>query len=561
MKSWDESFDAVIIGSGGGGLAAALAVRNRSLEPVVLEKQAQFGGSTAMSGGVLWLPNNPLLERAGAPDTIEAARSYLDHLIGETGVASSPARRAAFLRESRPMVEFLEAQGLEFYWADGYSDYYDELPGGRGRGRALCARNLRSSKLGELGTKVLQLPGWSLPVQTDEFSALSVASRTVPGKIVALRLALRLLIERLTSSKLFCRGGALQARMLLALKERGVALRAETALRELIVEEGRVTGVRVQHGEEERRIEARHGVLLNAGGFSRNEAMRQKTQPKPASTQWTMANQGDTGEVMTEAIRLGAAVELMDESWWIPVSVRSGRVAGFHSPQELQKPFCIVVDAKGERFVDEGTSYMEFGQAMYRRGAVPCWVVLDARHRRYYPWGAAPPRVTPPQWLASGYMKKADTIEALAGQCGIDAQGLARTVERFNGFARTGLDGDFKRGARVYGRYFGDPTHRPNPSLGAIERAPFYAVALYPGDIGTAGGLVTDEHARVLKTDGTAIPGLYACGNIAAPVFGRYYPGPGASIGASFVFGFIAARHIASRVNENRPQEVIPLPT
>ena len=217
----------------------------------------------------------------------------------------------------------------------------------------------------------------------------------------------------------------------------------------------------------------------------------------------------------------------------------------FHSPNDIGKPHCIVVDPKGRRFVNESCAYMEFGQAMYRANAVPAWAVFDSNHRRKYPWGMALPGKPSKAMLESGYMRRFDTLDELARGCAIDAAGLAQTVERFNHFARTGTDLDFHRGESAYNRYYGDPTVRPNPNLAPIERAPFYAVAIYPGDVGTAGGILADENARALREDGNVIPGLYVTGNSSAAVVGRCYPGAGASIGPSMTFGYIAARHAA----------------
>jgi 3-oxosteroid 1-dehydrogenase len=392
----------------------------------------------------------------------------------------------------------------------------------------------------------MQLPGWNLPVATDEFAALSLAARTLKGKWMSARVALRALRQRLSGAPLLYRGAALQARMLLAVRARNIDIRAAAKVTTLIESGGRVCGVRVEHKGAERTIGARRGVLLACGGFARNDALRKTYQPAPAGSGWTMANPGDTGDLIAEAQTHGAMLSHMDESWWLPVSLKAnGQIAGFHSPQEMQKPYCIAVNARGERFVNEAASYMAIGQAMYAQDGVPAWIILDARHRRYYPWGAVPPRVTPASWIKSGYLKRADTLAALAVQCGIDPAGLARSIARFNQFAATGQDLDFRRGASAYDRSYADPRVKPNPCLGAITQAPFYAVRIVPGDVGTAGGLIADEHARVLRAGGGVIPGLYVCGNAAAPLFGRVYPGPGASIAASFVFGYIAARHAA----------------
>jgi 3-oxosteroid 1-dehydrogenase len=274
--------------------------------------------------------------------------------------------------------------------------------------------------------------------------------------------------------------------------------------------------------------------------------MREAYQPKPTSTEWTFVNPGDTGEMIRAAMALGAQTDLMDEAWWMGTSVLpDGSSGGMHSPNDIGKPHCIVVGRDGRRFVNESNSYMEFGQRMYAAGAVPAWAVFDSRHRNSYPWGLALPGRTPRDLLDKGYFKKADTLAELAALCGIDAEGLARQVARFNTFARNGKDEDFQRGDSAYNRYYGDPSHKPNANLGTIEKAPFYAVEMVPGDVGTSGGVMTDEYARVLKADGAIIPGLYATGNSTAAVVGRSYPGAGASVGPSMTFGYIAALHAA----------------
>ena len=544
-NGWDEEVDFVVVGSGGGAFAAALAAVAAGLSVIVLEKGARLGGSTAMSGGILWLPGNAVLRRAGDADTIDAGRQYLDALIGQDDSSSTQGRREAFLQAIDPMIAMLEGEGLKFYACNGYSDYYDDLPGGHATGRAIGAKMISAARLGADKDRLQLLPGWNLPIATDEFAAMSLAGRTLKGKMMALRVAIRSARQKLEGAPLYFRGAALQARMLLAVRKRGIDVRTKSPVDGLIEEGGRIAGVRVKPDDApERRIGARRGVLIAAGGFSRNAEMRRRYQHLDAGADWSMANPGDTGDLVALAVSHGAALAHMDQSWWVPVSLKAnGQIAGFHSPQEMQKPYCITVNAKGQRFMNEAASYMEIGQRMRADDGVPSWIIMEARHRKYYPWGAVPPRVMPGSWLKSGYMKRADTIEALAAQCGIDPQGLKRTVDRFNGFARAGRDEDFERGARAYDKYQADPRVKPNPALGPIERAPFYAVQIVPGDVGTAGGLMADESARVLRADGRPIPGLYVTGNAAAPVFGPVYPGPGASIAASFVFGYLAARH------------------
>jgi 3-oxosteroid 1-dehydrogenase len=234
----------------------------------------------------------------------------------------------------------------------------------------------------------------------------------------------------------------------------------------------------------------------------------------------------------------------MDRAIWVIASKLPDGRPGIHA-NELGKPHLMLVDKHGKRFTDEACSYMETGQNIYANHAVPCWAIMDSRHRSKYIWAMTPPRYTPSEWISSGYMKKAATLEELAQQCGIDPAGLKATAQRFNGFARSGVDADFHKGERAYDRYWGDPRHGPNPCLGEVSQPPFYAVELYPGDVGTYGGLVTDENGRVMTQEGAIIDGLYATGNVTASVTGGVYPGAGASIGASFIFGYRAANHAA----------------
>jgi 3-oxosteroid 1-dehydrogenase len=566
-QRYDETYDFVIVGSGGGSMCAALVAKQQGLSALIVEKQPLVGGSTGFSGGVWWVPNNPVMKRAGVDDSAERARQYLDAAVTYNGPGTTPARRDAFLSTGPKMVEFLERAGMKFVYADGWSDYYDDLPGGEPRGRSLLAELFDTRELGEWEPRLSRYKGFSLPVPTDQFTDLMLVKRTLKGKKRAAALAWRLLKGKLTGARLAGAGAAIQGRMLqIALREQ-LPIWTEAPVTELIVEgangRGRVAGIVVHRGGKTLRVGARRGVLMNVGGFSRNQAMRERFQPQPTSDQWTNANFGDTGEVIEMAMALGAAVDCMDEAWWVVTSLgpdgkppRPGGYAADGTPLpfmhhiDLSMPYSIMVDQIGERFCDEAGAYMEIGQRMYRRQqetgrAVPSWVVMDSRQRRYYPWGTAQPGQVPKEWLESGYMIEAGSIAELAAKTRIERAGLERTIKRFNGFCRTGVDSDFGRGSRAFDRCHGDPTVTPNPNLGAIEKAPFYAVRMYPGDVGTAGGVVTDEHARVLRADGSAIEGLYATGNCTASVVGRCYPGAGASIGASFTFGFIAAHHAA----------------
>ncbi|CAN7191213.1 FAD-dependent oxidoreductase [Phenylobacterium sp. LjRoot225] len=542
---WDETADFVIVGSGGGSMAAALFLVSIGRHPLILEKTDKIGGSTAMSGGLLWIPNHPLQKAAGVDDSLEAGRRYMDAAVGDdAGPGASPARKEAFLRAGPPMIDFLQAQGMKFVRAEGWSDYYDDLEGGCARSRSLGAPMLDSRKMGPLFDK-LRLGPMAMPLPVEHTRDITLATRTLPGMIQGAMLLWRMRKAARTGKPILSYGGSLQGRMLMVAAEKGIPIRTETGVVDLIEEDGRVVGVIAERDGRRLRIRARDGVLINAGGFSHSKALREKYGPKPASTEWTNANPGDTGEMIEIAQAHGAALDLMDQAWWVPGTLPpDGQI--FMHVTCLSKPHCIVVDRRGKRIMNESQSYMANGQALYAAG-VPAWVVMDSRHRKRYAWGTQPPGVTPPAWESSGYMLKADTLPELAAKMGLDPAALSAEVERFNGFARSGRDLDFHRGERAYDTWYGDPTVKPNPNLGAIEKPPFLAFKMVPGDVGTAGGVVTDEHAQVLREDGTAIPGLYATGNSTASVMGRCYPGAGASIGASFVFAWLAAHHAVGR--------------
>jgi 3-oxosteroid 1-dehydrogenase len=544
MTATEDTFDFIVVGSGGGSVPAALMMKEHGKSVLIIEKEPQFGGTSAFSGGVIWIPNNDYINAEGAGDSHERSRTYFDTVVGDVGPASTPARRDAYIRYGADMLRFLVKRGMKFHHAH-WPDYYDGEPGGLVDGRSLVAPLFNVNELGKWAKKLARSPFTTMvPVGSDEAVRLYTAKNTLKGKILVARIALRIMQNKLLGKEIRGAGNSLQGRLYQIAFREGVELWTDSPVKDFVVEDGRVTGVLAQRNGQTVEVKARLGVLINAGGFARNLAMREAYQPKPTSTDWTMVSPGHTGEMIQTVQKLGAAIDLMDESFWLACSfLPDGTAAGMHSPNDIAKPHCITVDAKGQRFANEANNYMEYGQKMYQAGAVPAWAVFDSRHRKTYLWGMLPPGMTPNSVLENGYLKKADTIEELARICGIDPAGLAATVKRFNGFVAKGVDEDFHRGDSAYNRYFGDPVVKPNPCLGTIEKGPFYAVAIYPGDVGTAGGLVCDENSRVLKEDGSPIPGLYATGISTATVMGRSYLGAGASVGPSMVFGYIAARH------------------
>ena len=568
MKAPRSDYDLVVVGSGGASMIAGLAARKLGHTVAIFEKQRKIGGSTALSGGVWWVPNNPLMAREGVSDSYEKALKYLSSVVTYEGPGTSLARQQAFLRAAPRMVAFLEQEGMRFRRPRDWPDYHDDLPGGSRESRTLMAENYNMRRLGSWADRLAtHLRMKSLPIGTDEYPSLFLVRRSLAGKITAMKAALGLLRNRLPGTEIVANGAAIQGRMLEMAFGRGVEIFPEAEVADLIEEDGRVAAVKLRSGDHSSVVRARCGVLLNSGGFSRNADMRRELQRAPIHSGWTNANAGDTGEIMRMAMQLGAATDALDAAVWVATSQRTdgtypsteygpdGRVYPPLHHLDLSLPFLIVVDQDGRRVFNESASYVEVGESIYERQAatgraVPCWVVFDARNRQRYPWGSQAPGITPQEWIETGYMKKSTSLGELAHQCGINADGLLDTVNRFNEFARTGVDVDFNRGGRAFDRAHGDPTVKPNPNLGPIQEPPFYAVALYPGDVGTSGGLVTDAYGRVLRSDGSIIGNLYAAGNVAASAFGYCYPGAGASIAASFTFGWLASLHALDAKDE-----------
>ncbi|KPI18970.1 fumarate reductase/succinate dehydrogenase flavoprotein domain protein [Actinobacteria bacterium OK074] len=553
LTHWDHSTDFLVVGSGA-GVVGAVRARALGKDVLVVEKTDLFGGSTCMSGGVMWLPRNPLMRREGVPDSTEDALRYFETVVGDGVPTSSRARRLAYIDAGGEMVDFLESEGMEFRRCEGYSDYYSGVrgcEGGSARGRAIEAKAFDKKRLGSWQDRIRPGVSDGLAVYTGE-AAPMMLMRTRAGLAVLARVGLRTVLGRIRGQRLVTNGAALTARLLRILLRRGAAVWLESALTDLVVEDGRVVGAVVHRDGRDLRVQARDGVLLAAGGFARDPEMRERyADGRPTSDRWTSANPGDTGETIRIAMAHGAATDMLDEAWWMPSWMMPDGTPSM-CLSERSKPGSMIVDAQGRRYFNESVAYQEAGQQMYAHeresgGAVPSWLVVDSRHRGHYVFGMAPPGRTPKEWITSGAMKRADTLEDLARQCGIDADGLLKTAERFNRFAATGVDEDFHRGEGDHEKYYGDATHGPNPALGPVAKPPFYAVALYPGDLGTSGGIVCDEYARVLDTAGKPIEGLYATGNCTASVMGRKYLGAGASIAASAVFGYVAANHACAQ--------------
>ncbi|MDT5109191.1 MAG: 3-oxosteroid 1-dehydrogenase, partial [Mycobacterium sp.] len=549
-----KSVDLLIVGSGGGGMVAALAAIDAGIEPLVVEKQALVGGSTGLSGGMVWLPNNPLMQSEGIEDSHEDGLAYFDDVIGDIGEASSPARREMFLSAGVEMINFLLRMGIRMVRCPGWSDYYPNNKGGNAAGRSVEGVPFDAAALGDWSDRVQpsMAKNYGFVLRTNELRSVQYFNRSPRAFAVATRVFLRTRVARIRRREILTNGASYIGQLLKALIDVGKGdprVWINTAMDDLIVEAGRVVGARLTRDGATLNVEARKGVLLAAGGFGHNADMRrQYSADQPNEAKWSIANAGDTGEVLQMAMRLGAKTDLLDEAWWLPMAfIADPSAASLGSGR--QRPGAIYVDGTGRRFCNESNSYVEVGKAMYANKAVPCWQVFDQGYVGRYVVGANPfaKRRVPEALIEKGVIKRADTLEGLARELGVPADELTQTVRRFNEFARQGLDPDFGRGQSAYNDCLGDPGHRPNAALGPIDRGPYFATRIFPGDVGTCGGVITNEYAQVIDEQDRVIDGLYATGNITATVMGRTYLGAGGSIANTMVFGYVAARHAAGR--------------
>nr|WP_170312845.1 3-oxosteroid 1-dehydrogenase [Prescottella subtropica] len=550
-----QEYDIVVVGSGAAGMTAALTAAHQGLSVVVVEKAAHYGGSSARSGGGVWIPNNEVLARDGVTDTVDAARTYLHSIIGDV---VSPEMIDTYIDRGPEMLSFvLKNSALELQWVPGYSDYYPEAPGGRPGGRSVEPTPFDGNRLGDdrknLEPDYVKAPKNFVITQAD-YKWLNLLMRNRRGPLRAMKVGLRFLGAKARGKDLLVRGQALMAGLRIGLRDAGVPILLNTPLTELVTEGDVVRGVKVLVDGQEQVIHARHGVVLGSGGFEHNEEMRKKYQRAPIGTEWTVGAKANTGDGIVAGQKLGAAVGFMDDAWWGPSIPLTG--GPWFALSERTLPGCMMVNTAGKRFGNEAAPYVEavhtmyggeYGQGDGPGENIPTWMILDQRYRNRYTFAGITPRTPfPGRWLKAGIVVKAGSIAELAEKTGLPVDALTAEVERFNGFARNGKDEDFGRGDSSYDHYYGDPRLK-NPSLAEIGKAPFYAIKMVPGDLGTKGGIVTDVDGRALREDGTVIEGLYAAGNCSSPVMGHTYAGPGATIGPAMTFAYLAVLDIAAR--------------
>ncbi|MEU7854041.1 3-oxosteroid 1-dehydrogenase [Nonomuraea sp. NPDC049141] len=546
----DVEYDVVIVGSGAAGMTAALTAAKRGLQTVVIEKAPTFGGSAARSGAGIWIPNNEVILATGVPDTPAKAASYLARVVGDTVPL---ARQQAFLANGPAMISFvIRNSPLRFRWMEGYSDYYPDFPGGMPNGRSIepdqLDGHILGAELARLNPSYIPTPA-GLVVFSADYKWLTLSAVNPKGLEVSAACLARGTAAALRGEKPLTMGQSLAAGLRAGLLAAGVPVWLNTPLLDLRVEGGRVTGVVVTRNGVETLVKARRGVIVGSGGFEHSAAMRAEFQRQPIGTGWTVGAKENTGDGIEAGERAGAALDLMDDSWWGPAIPLPDQP--YFCLAERTLPGCILVNGNGVRFVNEGAPYSDVVHVMYDRNTaasphIPAWLIVDQNYRnRYLFKDVAPLLPLPDSWFTSGAAFKAATVEALAQKIGVPAAALRATVTRFNGFALSGKDTDFHRGDSVYDRYYADPFVKPNPCLAPLWLPPFYAFKIVPGDLGTKGGMRTDARARVLRVDGSVIPGLYAAGNASGAVMGHSYAGAGSTIGPAMTFGYVAANDIA----------------
>jgi 3-oxosteroid 1-dehydrogenase len=561
-QQWDYSFDVVVVGSGNGGLTAALCSYEMGTKDVlVIEKSKLYGGTSSISGGGVWIPGNRYARAAGAEDSQEKAKTYLRQLITEEEVPEY--QLDAFLENGPKMIDFLhERTQVRYVTLEHYPDYYTDLEGSMVGHRSMEPETINADALGEewrnlrrthpmmhlagvigftqveAGELIGQMPGW-----------WKLAVKMVGKYLFDIPWRLKDKYDRRLAT-----GCAGVARLRVSMLDRDIPLWLNTSMKKVVDEDGKVLGVEVVRDGKPLRIQARKGVVLAAGGFEHNQEMREQYLPKPTDHRWSAGTLDNTGDAILEAMRLGAKMHRLDEAWWCNTISVPGEDIPRLSIMEKSYPGSMVVNPAGQRFSNESQNYMAFQQETFQvhseeNPCNPSWQIFDANFRARYFVGPLynskfrPDWAVPKSYEEEGFFAKADTIRALAGKIGVNAEGLEKTVSDMNSYALSGKDTEFQRGDSEYDRYYGDPRSQPNPCLGPVDTAPYYAMKVDPGDFGTQGGMVITANAEVVREDGSTIEGLYACGNCSAPTL-PCYPGPGSTLGPSMTFAYQAAKAI-----------------
>ena len=549
-------YDWIVAGSGAAGMTGAVVAHELGGSVLLVEKEPLYGGTTARSGGVIWIPANHRQRDMGIDDSVADGYAYIKGLIGDS---VDDARIRAYAERAREMLQFMMRHShVDYSPLPEYMDYYETVPGYKSGGRSMDVTAFNLRKLGReaqfLRNDHHALMAFSVTVAEGK----SLGEMDPAAYLLGLRLLLRYWLDvparlRGLRDQRVTLGPAAVARLRRSLMDRDIPLWLSAPMRELLTDNGRVVGAVIERAGEAVTVGARRGVLIATGGFSRNVRMREQYQRGPVSELWSGASPGATGDGIRIGQAVGADVDFMGSAWWSPTyRIADGRTLALIAGKAY--PGSIMVNRLGRRFTNEAKPYEDVVKDQHAseargEGAVPAYLIFDARYRSKYPVGHIRPGKLEKDMMLeraifeSGLLTRADSLEELAEKLGINAAGLVHTVAQFNEHARRGEDPLFGRGQSEHDKYYADRKNLPNPSLGPLTRAPFYALRCEAGDLDTKGGLKCDQFARVLNADNQVIRGLYAAGNTSAAALGDTYPGAGATIGSAMTFAYIAAQH------------------
>ena len=560
--NFDREVDVLVVGTGNGGLTAAVCNYEMGTKDIlVIEKADKVGGTSATSGGGIWIPVNHYAVEAGANDSLADAKTYLMATLAGEDVPEELIDN--YVENGPRMLRFLhDRTDVRYESLEYYPDYYTNAEGAREGHRSLEPAPIMASELGdswrnmtwthhmmrmfnrihftqvEAHTLMVQVPGW----------------KKLLGKLIwdyAKDIGWR--IKTPISRRLAC-GSAGVARLYLSVLKREIPVLLNTRFLELIADGDQIIGAVIEHGGQRQRVRAHKGVILASGGFEHNQQLREQYLPEPTNTEWSAGSPSNEGDALLAGLGVGAKTRLMNDAWWTTTLCVPDEPTPRLAIMEKSFPGSCVVNSAGQRFANESQNYMAFQKALFKTHTAetpnaPAWHIFDARFRKNYIVGPMmtqamkPDWQLPKKWFETGFIAKANTVRELAEQLGIDANGLETTIARMNEFAITGIDEDFARGESAYDRYYADPSIKPNPCLAPIDQAPYYAMRIEAGDFGTLGGLDTDIHGRVKKADGGMFKGLFAVGNCSAALLPTY-PGPGATLGPAMTMAYQAAKHI-----------------
>lgn len=555
-----NNYDVVVVGSGAGAFVAALSAANQGASVLMLEKGREWGGTSAKSGGGVWVPNSRNIQNAGVSDSPEEAFKYMRAVIPENEVDDETIKN--YIAYAPKMIDFLEQNtSVTMTPVPGYADYYPDVEGWKEGGRTMDPSTFDGRQLDyDMLTRLVDSPRASKAFSRFSMSILEgvqILAKTpgwvrifmgiifgyykdIPGRLKGPR------------DRRLAQGNGLVAALYVAAKAKGVELVLESPVTDLVAESNRVTGV-VVNGKT---ITANKAVIIAAGGFDHNKAMREKYLPKPSTAGNSSGVTTNTGDLIQAAEKIGAKLGLMDEAWWAPTAMTPYGPTVLFS--EKSKPGLVIVDKKGQRFMNEAITYNSYGDCFYdayNKGhdVFPAYCILDAHYRKKYMFGgvvqgeAMPDRMSKDMIGDGKMLVKADTLQELAQKLGVDYQGLQETMAKVKEFARTGVDTDFKRGSDAHDTMYGDPEVKPNACWGPMDQGPYYGAQLLLGDLGTKGGLVINRDGQVLNTEGQVIEGLYAAGNSTASIMGSKYPGAGCTLGPAMTIAYKAGHHAVGK--------------